>query len=126
MHASSAATPAAAAAAAATTATALTYTSFEGNSFSLKFEKTGEGIRLHLTPPPYFPPPPCLPASPRPPGVNVLVDPWLVDTLTFGGAEAVYCGRKRVALPEAVDVERLAAEADFVLLTQGIDDHAHK
>ena len=56
----------------------------------------------------------------------MLVDPWLVDTLTFGGAEAVYCGRKRVALPEAVDVERLAAEADFVLLTQGIDDHAHK
>lgn len=56
----------------------------------------------------------------------MLVDPWLVGKLTFGGLEFVYAGSKRVARPEAVDLEALAAATDVLVLTQGIDDHAHR
>ena len=56
----------------------------------------------------------------------MLVDPWLVGQLTFGGLDFVYAGSKRVARPETIDIDALAAETDIILLTQGIDDHAHK
>ncbi len=35
-----------------------------------------------------------------PAGINVLVDPWLVGKLTFGGLDMIYAGSKRVARPE--------------------------
>ncbi|EFN51973.1 hypothetical protein CHLNCDRAFT_139469 [Chlorella variabilis] len=90
--------PAPAAPAPSSSAAALTYTSYEGNSFYVQFKS----------------------------GINVLVDPWLVGKLTFGGLEFVYAGSKRVARPEAVDLEALAAATDVLVLTQGIDDHAHR
>lgn len=31
-----------------------------------------------------------------------------------------------VAREETLDIDRIAAETDFIVLTQGIDDHAHK
>ncbi|KAL4448826.1 hypothetical protein ABPG77_007543 [Micractinium sp. CCAP 211/92] len=81
-------------------AAALTYTSYEGNSFRVQFAKTG---------------------------INVLVDPWLVGKLTFGGLDMIYAGSKRVARPEVIgDLEQLANETDLLVLSQGIDDHAHK
>jgi L-ascorbate metabolism protein UlaG (beta-lactamase superfamily) len=59
-------------------------------------------------------------------GVNVLVDPWLVGKLSFGGLEFIYAGSKRVAHPDSIDVDALARGTDLLVLTQGIDDHAHK
>ena len=78
---------------------ALQYTSYEGNAWR------GE-----------------LAAS----GVKFLVDPWLVGNLEFGGIDWVYSGKKRVTREETIDIERLAAETDFILLTMSIDDHAHR
>lgn len=75
----------------------LRYTSFEGNSFNLQF------LASHT---------------------NVLVDPWLVDTLSFGGLEFMFKGTKR--LTAAVDVDKIAAETDVILLTMSIDDHSHR
>jgi L-ascorbate metabolism protein UlaG (beta-lactamase superfamily) len=83
----------------AAAAAALTYTSYEGNSWRAEFASTG---------------------------VKVLVDPWLVGNLAFGGLESIYCGTKRIARPETIDIDRLAAETDFILLTMSIDDHAHR
>eukprot|EP00887_Chlorella_sp_A99_P007356 scaffold2.g7356.t1 len=85
--------------AASTEATALTYTSYEGNSWRLQFTKSG---------------------------ISVLVDPWLVGDLTFGGVDAAYRGVKRAVRPEALDLDALAAATDFILLTMSIDDHAHR
>ena len=126
----------------------------------------------------------------------MLVDPWLVGKLTFGGLDFVYAGSKReagsgrrmggplvesrttflanpacgcagglswplrclqwpstavgvhmacqggvafsctlycrhswfagVAREDTLDIDQIAAETDFILLTQGIDDHAHR
>lgn len=78
---------------------ALTYTSFEGNSWRAEFGASG---------------------------LRVLVDPWLVDDLTFGGLGFIYRGVKRAARPEAAAVDALAAATDLVLLTMSIDDHAHR
>lgn len=82
-----------------TAAAALTYTSYEGNSWRAEFGASG---------------------------VRVLVDPWLVDTLTFGGVSFLYIGTKRVAREDTIDINRLAAATDLILLTMGIDDHAHR
>ncbi|KAI3430563.1 hypothetical protein D9Q98_005156 [Chlorella vulgaris] len=87
------------AAASAPCASSLTYTSYEGNSFAVEFPNSG---------------------------VNVLVDPWLVGKLSFGGLEFIYAGSKRVAHPDSIDVDALARGTDLLVLTQGIDDHAHK
>lgn len=57
-------------------------------------------------------------STPSPTGVKVLVDPWLVGRLEFAGQTWLYSGSKRVARPETIDVDRLAAETDFILLTQ--------
>ena len=92
--------PATAAPSSTTTNTAsLTYTSYEGNSWRAEFAASG---------------------------LKILVDPWLVGNLSFGGLESIYCGVKRVARPETIDIDRLAAETDLILLTMSIDDHAHK
>lgn len=56
----------------------------------------------------------------------MLVDPWLVGKLSFGGLEFIYAGSKRVAHPDSIDVDALARGTDLLVLTQGIDDHAHK
>lgn len=77
----------------------LTYTSYEGNSWAAKFQNTG---------------------------ATMLVDPWLVGKLTFGGLDFIYSGSKRVTTPEKVDLDEIASTTDFVLLTMSIDDHAHK
>ena len=45
----------------------------------------------------------------------MLVDPWLVGELTFGGLSFIYAGLKRVP---AVNPAAIAAAADFMLLTQ--------
>ena len=83
---------AAASAAGAGAAPALTYTSYEGNSWRVEFARSG---------------------------VRVMVDPWLVERLTFGaGLEFAFAGSKRVCLPESLDIDALAAQTDLILLTQ--------
>ena len=75
----------------------VTYTHYEGNSFALHFNNTR---------------------------TNVLVDPWLVEDLTFGDLVWLYRGKKR-SLRNRIDVEKVFSEADLVCLTQYLDDHAH-
>jgi len=75
----------------------LTYTSHEGNSWAVVLEQTK---------------------------TKLLVDPWLVGTLTFGGLNFIYEGKKKVFGP--VDVGAIAKDTDVVLLTMSIDDHCHK
>ncbi len=48
-------------------------------------------------------------------GVTVLVDPWLVGQLTFGGLSWVYAGNKK---GPKLDPQAIAAGADFMLITQ--------
>ena len=48
-------------------------------------------------------------------GVTVLVDPWLVGQLTFGGLSWVYAGNKK---GPKLDTKAIAAGADFMLITQ--------
>jgi hypothetical protein len=116
--------------AAPTGSVALTYTSYEGNSFRLQFSKSG--AQLSSAPPCARPlrdggwsaasqpasQPVDAPAALGAVGVSVLVDPWLVDKLEFGGQAWAFSGSKRVVRPEALDLDRLAAETDFILLTQ--------
>ena len=59
-------------------------------------------------------------------GARVLVDPWLVGTLTFGGLDFVFSGSKRKATPERIDVDGIIRDTNFVLITMSIDDHCHK
>ena len=59
---------------------------------------------------------PCCAAEPCA-GVRVLVDPWLVGDLTFGGLDWLYRGVKRVVRPEKLDIDQLAAQTDLILLT---------
>ena len=47
--------------------------------------------------------------------MTVLVDPWLVGELTFGGLRFIYAGQKMVP---NLDPTAIAAGADFMLLTQ--------
>lgn len=51
-------------------------------------------------------------------GQRILVDPWLVGTLTFGNQAWLFKGEHSLApvLPEAIDL---------ILLSQGLPDHAH-
>ena len=53
----------------------------------------------------------------------MLVDPWLVGELTFAGQNWVFEGKKGLDPP--LDVDAIAAKADFILLSQGLPDHAH-
>ena len=76
------------------------YLSHEGNSWALTLNQTN---------------------------TNLLVDPWLIGSLTFGGLNAIYEGKKKVfGKNEAVDLDAIARGTDMILLTMSIDDHCHK
>ncbi|KAK3252874.1 hypothetical protein CYMTET_37835 [Cymbomonas tetramitiformis] len=61
-----------------------------------------------------------LPAS----GLTVLTDPWLIDNLTFFDQDWLYEGIKR---KDVGDVGLAFADGcDAILITQGLDDHAHR
>lgn len=49
---------------------------------------------------------------------RILVDPWLVDVLTFGNLEWLFKGSRRQAYP-------IPENIDLILLSQGLEDHAH-
>ena len=58
-------------------------------------------------------------------GLNVLIDPLLEGPLDFGLPEALYSASKR-SLPPAGLVDALLPELDAVIISQGLDDHAHE
>lgn len=94
-----AATTGAPAAAAAASGKSLEYTGHEGNSFFLRFGKSGK---------------------------NVLVDPWLVGNLVFADADWLYKGVKRDFTPGPDTAAAIAQETDLILLTMSLPDHCHK
>lgn len=51
-------------------------------------------------------------------GQRILIDPWLVDTLTFGNLNWLFkgCKTQNDPIPENIDL---------ILLSQGLEDHAH-
>ncbi len=51
--------------------------------------------------------------------LRILIDPWLVETLTFSGQSWLFEGShtSRIAIPDNIDL---------ILLSQGLDDHAHR
>lgn len=51
-------------------------------------------------------------------GLRILVDPWLVGSLTFGNLPWLLEGKKKTvrSIPESIDL---------ILLSQGLEDHAH-
>ena len=59
-------------------------------------------------------------------GLRVLIDPWLVGDLVFGGMDWLVRGiRKDPANPNrSIDIE-IPDNIDLVLLSQGLADHAH-
>jgi len=52
--------------------------------------------------------------------LNILVDPWLVDDLVFGNLPWLFRGTRRENPPTLPD------RIDLILLSQGLEDHAHK
>ncbi|KAK9820059.1 hypothetical protein WJX72_005598 [[Myrmecia] bisecta] len=77
--------------------TRLSYTSYECNAWELKLAKSG---------------------------VTVLIDPWLVGSLTFAEQAWLFRGEKG-AKHVQIDVDAIADRIDFILLSQGLPDHAH-
>lgn len=51
-------------------------------------------------------------------GQRILLDPWLVGKLTFAGADWLFCGQKNNPQP-------IPQNIDLILLSQGLEDHAH-
>jgi L-ascorbate metabolism protein UlaG (beta-lactamase superfamily) len=51
-------------------------------------------------------------------GTRILLDPWLVGDLTFGGADWLFKGKKNQQHP-------IPEKIDLILLSQGLEDHAH-
>lgn len=51
---------------------------------------------------------------------QILIDPWLVGDLVFGNAPWFFKGEKSQAL------DSLPEQIDLILLSQGLEDHAHK
>jgi L-ascorbate metabolism protein UlaG (beta-lactamase superfamily) len=51
-------------------------------------------------------------------GTRILLDPWLVGDLTFGGADWLFKGQKNQQHP-------IPEKIDLILLSQGLEDHAH-
>ncbi|NEP12651.1 MAG: MBL fold metallo-hydrolase [Symploca sp. SIO2C1] len=51
---------------------------------------------------------------------KILIDPWLVDSLVFGNLPWFFKGDKPAAL------DSLPNQIDLILLSQGLEDHAHK
>ncbi|AFZ42548.1 hypothetical protein PCC7418_0314 [Halothece sp. PCC 7418] len=52
--------------------------------------------------------------------LNILVDPWLVDDLVFGNLTWLFRGIRQEKPPQ------LPERIDLILLSQGLEDHAHK
>lgn len=52
-------------------------------------------------------------------GLRILLDPWLVGSLVFNDFKWLFEGKKRTnrSIPESIDL---------ILLSQGLDDHAHR
>lgn len=51
-------------------------------------------------------------------GKRILLDPWLVDTLTFSNLDWLFKGTKLKERP-------IPENIDLILLSQGLEDHAH-
>lgn len=51
-------------------------------------------------------------------GKNILIDPWLVGALTFGNLNWLFKGERRNPRP-------IPQKIDLILLSQGLEDHAH-
>lgn len=51
-------------------------------------------------------------------GKRILLDPWLVGNLVFGNLDWFFKGSKGLDLP-------IPANIDLILLSQGLEDHAH-
>ena len=51
-------------------------------------------------------------------GKRVLLDPWLVDSLVFGNLPWLFRGKKNTSRP-------IPENIDLILLSQGLEDHAH-
>lgn len=49
---------------------------------------------------------------------RILLDPWLVGDLVFGGATWLFRGKKNQSRP-------IPENIDLILLSQGLEDHAH-
>lgn len=49
---------------------------------------------------------------------RILIDPWLVDSLTFGNLDWLFKGSRTLNHP-------IPENIDLILLSQGLDDHAH-
>ena len=50
-------------------------------------------------------------------GVRVLVDPWLRGTLTFSDNTALFEAKKTARDINSIDLDKVVAEHDFILLT---------
>ena len=51
-------------------------------------------------------------------GVRILLDPWFVGNLVFGGADWLFKGSKN-------QQHQIPEDIDLILLSQGLEDHAH-
>lgn len=51
-------------------------------------------------------------------GKRLLIDPWLVGSLTFGNLDWLFKGYRRIDRP-------IPENIDLIVLSQGLDDHAH-
>lgn len=51
-------------------------------------------------------------------GKRILIDPWLVGSLVFGSLDWLFKGSRRTERP-------IPENIDLILLSQGLDDHAH-
>jgi L-ascorbate metabolism protein UlaG (beta-lactamase superfamily) len=51
-------------------------------------------------------------------GKQILIDPWLVGALTFGNQNWLFKGERRKPRP-------IPENIDLILLSQGLEDHAH-
>ncbi|MGB3639451.1 MAG: MBL fold metallo-hydrolase [Rivularia sp. (in: cyanobacteria)] len=51
-------------------------------------------------------------------GQNILIDPWLVGSLTFGNLDWLFKGSRPQERP-------IPDKIDLILLSQGLEDHAH-
>lgn len=52
-------------------------------------------------------------------GKQILLDPWLVGSLVFGNLPWLFKGDRTIAKP-------IPEQIDLILLSQGLEDHAHK
>lgn len=50
--------------------------------------------------------------------IRILLDPWLVGTLVFGNLPWLFEGKKKTSNPPPEEI-------DLILLSQGLEDHAH-